>query len=152
VPYNFSLAESHLKENNMLRASLFVGLAIGMSLLAVGCGGGTPTGDPSVILKDFQRNSKEASQKYEGKTVRLSVKKVISAGKVTVNAKEFVTVQGQVGGIVIDATVSDPAHQQKALALKIGDPATFEGEPAGGMGEVAGMGALFMKSAKVVSE
>jgi hypothetical protein len=129
-----------------------------MSLLAVGCGGGTATGDPTAILIDFQKDSKAASQKYQGKTVRLSVEKVTTAGKTTVKGTEFVTVQGQVAVqgpfsmIMIDATVSDPAEQQKALALKIGGPATFEGEPAGGMGEKRGSGALFLKSAKVVPE
>lgn len=141
----------------MLRARLLVGLAIGMSLFAVGCGG-TMAGDPTAILIDFQKDSQAASQKYRGKTVRLSVEKVTAANKTTVKGTEHVTVQGQVAVqgpfsmIMIDATVTDPAQQQKALALKVGEPATFEGEPAGGMGEKRGSGALFLKSAKVVSE
>ena len=132
----------------MLRALLFVGLAIGMSLLAAGCGGGT-TADPGAILIEFQQDGKAASQKYQGKTVRLSVEKVTAANKNTVKGVEHVTVQGQVAVqgpfsmVMIDATVTDPAQQQKALALKIGEPATFEGEPAGGIGEKRGSGAAF---------
>jgi hypothetical protein len=125
------------------------GLAMGMSLLAVGCGGGT-NDDPVAILIDFQKDNAAATKKYQGKTVRLSVEKVTTASKQSVKGLEHVTVQGRVGNIIIDATVTDPAEQQKALALKIGDPATFEGEPGMGIGELRGAGALFLKDAKVV--
>jgi len=137
----------------MLRARRCVGvviggLAIGISLFSAGCGGSRQD-DPFVILTDFQQDNAAAIKKYQGKTVRLTVEKVTSAGK-SGKALEFVTVQGQVGKILIDATVDDPAEQEKALALKIGAPATLEGEPSGGMGELRGAGALFLKSAKVV--
>ena len=125
-----------------------VGLAVVMSLCAAGCGG-SATSDPVAILLDFQKDSSEASKKYQGKTVRLKVEKVTTASKVTVNNSEFVTVQGQVGNIIIDATVADPVEREKALALKFGEPAILEGEPTGGMGELRGMGAIFLKSAKV---
>jgi hypothetical protein len=137
----------------MLRARLcggFVigGLAIGMSLLAVGCGGGKQD-DPVAILIDFQNDNTAATKKYQGKTVRLSVEKVITAAKRSAKGLAFVRVQGRVGNIIIDASVTDPAEQEKALALKIGDPATLEGEPGMGMGELRGAGALFLKDAKV---
>ncbi len=138
----------------MLRERLFVGpaivgLAVGMSLCTVGCGG-SATGDPKAILIDFQKDSSAASKKYQGKNVRLSVEKVTASHRISINGLEYVTVQGQVGYIVIDATVTDPAEQEKALALKIGGPAILEGEPGAGMGEMRGAGALFLKSAKVI--
>lgn len=137
----------------MFRGRLFVGpvivgLAVGMSLCTVGCGG-SATGDPKAILIDFQQDSSAASKKYQGKNVRLSVEKVTTSQRLSVKGVEYVTVQGRVGNIMIDATVTDPAEQEKALALKIGDPAIFEGEPGAGMGELRGAGALFLKSAKV---
>ena len=139
----------------MLRERLFLGpaivaLVVGMSLCIVGCED-SGIGDPVTILVDFQKDTSAASKKYQGKSVRLRVEKVITASKTTVKGSEFVTVQGQVGNIIIDATVADPAEQENALALKIGEPALFEGEPAAGMGEVRGAGALFLKSAKVTS-
>ena len=126
------------------RASVVVGaLVLGLSLFAGGCG--KPTSNARNILIDFQNDNAAAVKKYQGKTVRLSVEKVTTSGKVL----DFVTVQGQVGNVLIDATVTDPAEQQKALTLKVGSPAIFEGEPANGMGQVKGMGALFLKSAKI---
>jgi hypothetical protein len=122
-----------------------------MSLFAVGCGaGGSSASDPGTILQHFQRDTASATKEYQGKTMRLSVDKVITANKTTVNAVEYVTVQGQVGTVVIDATIADPAEQPRALALKIGEPAIFEGEVVSAMGETAGYGALFMKATKVV--
>lgn len=114
-----------------------------MLLFIGGCG--QATSSPRNILIDFQNDAAAAKKTYQGKTVRLSVEQVTSAGKVL----NHVTVQGRIDKVMIDATVTDPAEQQKALALKIGSPAIFEGEPANGMGELKGMGVLFLKSAKV---
>ncbi|MCC9608139.1 hypothetical protein LOC68_01490 [Blastopirellula sp. JC732] len=143
----------------MLRARFFEGakpgrlviaeLAIVTALLSVGCDGGGTTTDAVTILMEFQGDSSAATKKYAGKTVRLQVEKVISSGKAG-KELEFVTIQGQVGYVVVDATVKDPAEMEKALAIKLGEPAIFEGEPVAGMGEVRGMGALFLKSAKVM--
>lgn len=129
---------------------LLVGLAIGLTLFTVGCGGSS-TASPGAILGQFQKDNSAAVKKYQGQTLRLTVDKVTSAGK-SGKAMEYVTVQGQVGDgkIMIDATFADPAEQPQALALKIGEPATFEGEVVGGMGEKPGFGVLFMKATKVV--
>jgi|GEM_PF-5757647 len=134
----------------MWRDRLFVGLAIGVSLFTVGCGGGG-TDDPAAILADFQNDASAASQRHKGKTVRLRVEKVSGAEKVG-PALEYVNVQGQFkkSGVTINATVDDPAEQQKALALKAGEPVILEGEVGGVLGETKGMGVILMKSAKVV--
>jgi hypothetical protein len=134
----------------MWREQWFVGLAIGVSLLTVGCGGAT-TEDPMPILLDFQDDSSAAKQKYKGKTVRLRVEKISDASKAGLSP-EMVNVQGHFDkpAFMINATVSDPAEQPKALALKIGDPAVLEGEVADAIGEKRGMGVIFLKNAKIV--
>ncbi|MCA9030525.1 MAG: hypothetical protein KDA66_06920 [Planctomycetaceae bacterium] len=133
-------------------ARLFGGMAIFVSLFAIGCGGSS-VDDPAVILGQFQKDEKAAGEKYAGKTVRLRVEKVSAADK-SGPALEYVTVQGSFvnPGIMINATVSDPTEQQKALALKVGEPAIIEGEVGGAFGETRGMGVIFITSAKVVTE
>jgi hypothetical protein len=103
------------------------------------------------ILLEFQNDASAASQKYKGKTVRLRVEKISDAGKAG-PSMPLVNVQGHFNksALMINATVTDPAEQLKASALKIGDPAILEGEVTGVLGETRGMGVILMKSAKVV--
>jgi hypothetical protein len=133
----------------MWRQRLFVGLAIGISLPAVGCGGST-TDDPMAILLEFQNDANAASQKYKGKTVRLRVEKISLKTKAGPSV-DRVGVQGHLNksALMLHATVTDPAEMAKASALKIGDPAIIEGEVGGVLGEKRGMGVILLKSAKV---
>lgn len=132
----------------MLRARVLTGLWLGMSIAALGCGGGKATDNPHKILADFRSKSLDAArQEYKGKSVRLRVEKVTSVEKTGDN----VAVQGKVGKIIIAATVSDAAEKPKALALKEGEPATFEGTVVDATGDVPAIGGMItMWEAKVV--
>jgi hypothetical protein len=124
-----------------------MGLWLGVSIAAIGCGGASATDSPIKILADFRSKSLDvARQEYKGKSVRLRVEKIKSAEETGSN----VAVQGQTGKIIITAVVSDAAEKTKALALKKGESATFEGEVIDATGDVPAMGVIFLESAKEV--
>jgi hypothetical protein len=141
------LRQTSLQAFTMLRARVMMGLWLGASITASGCGGGSATDNPIKILADFRSKSLDAArQEYKGKSVRLRVEKVTSVEKTGDN----VAVKGKVGKIIIGATVSDAAEKTKALALKEGESAIFEGEVEDATGDVPAMGVIFLKAAKVV--
>jgi hypothetical protein len=131
----------------MLRAQVLFATAMGMLLLAGGCGGGGTT-DPIDIMNEFESAGLgPAREMYKGKAVRLRIAKV---SKATEEAGS-VSVQGQTGKIMIMAGISgDAAEKAKALGLKVGGPATLEGEVVSAEGDWPRAGLIFMKSAKVV--
>jgi hypothetical protein len=98
------------------------------------------------IVSDFRTDQAAAKQKYKGQAVRLKLEKIVEVSELP----RGVFVHGQVGKIVIWATFPDAAEGKKALALKVGEPATLAGEVIGVTSDLPAVGLITMEPAKVV--
>jgi hypothetical protein len=128
----------------MLCARFLTGLSLVVSIAAIGCGSNR-IDDPVAIITDFRRDKNAAKQKYQGKPVRLKLDEI----KEVSESERGTFVNGQVGRIIVWASVVDAAEAKQAAALKVGESVTLQGEIIDVISDVPATGMITLRPAKV---